>query len=102
MAESRRLARNDRGVAHRGQDPFLWDLDQRPRAGERRPGGRGRACRHLQVIYNVFDQSPEDELFPTVESAGVGVIVRVPFDEGGLTGKVTPETRFPDGDWRKA
>jgi aryl-alcohol dehydrogenase-like predicted oxidoreductase len=55
----------------------------------------------VQVIYNVFDQSPEDELFPTVESAGVGVIVRVPFDEGGLTGKVTPETMFPDGDWRK-
>jgi aryl-alcohol dehydrogenase-like predicted oxidoreductase len=54
----------------------------------------------VQVIYNIFDQSPEDELFPTVESAGVGVIARVPFDEGGLTGKVTPETRFPDGDWR--
>ena len=54
----------------------------------------------VQVIYNVFDQSPEDELFPTVEAAGVGVIVRVPFDEGGLTGRVRPDTTFPDGDFR--
>ncbi len=54
----------------------------------------------VQVIYNVFDQSPEDELFPACEKHGVGVIVRVPFDEGGLTGKVTPETTFPKGDFR--
>ncbi len=56
----------------------------------------------VQVIYNVFDQSPEDELFAAVDAAGVGVIVRVPFDEGGLTGRVRPETEFPSGDWRNA
>jgi aryl-alcohol dehydrogenase-like predicted oxidoreductase len=55
----------------------------------------------VQVIYNVFDQSPEDELFPAVEAADVGVIVRVPFDEGALTGNVRPETTFPDGDFRE-
>ena len=54
----------------------------------------------VQVIYNVFDQSPEDVLFPAVEAAGVGVIVRVPFDEGALTGNVRPETTFPEGDFR--
>jgi aryl-alcohol dehydrogenase-like predicted oxidoreductase len=52
------------------------------------------------VIYNVFDQSPEDALFPAVETARVGVIVRVPFDEGALTGSVRPETTFPEGDFR--
>jgi len=54
----------------------------------------------VQVIYNIFDQSPADELFPAVKAANVGVIVRVPFDEGGLTGKINPETEFPEGDWR--
>jgi aryl-alcohol dehydrogenase-like predicted oxidoreductase len=54
----------------------------------------------VQVIYNVFDQSPEDALFPAVEAAHVGVIVRVPFDEGALTGSVRPETTFPAGDFR--
>jgi aryl-alcohol dehydrogenase-like predicted oxidoreductase len=54
----------------------------------------------VQVIYNVFDQSPEDELFPATEEHGVGVIARVPFDEGGLTGSIAPDTEFPDGDFR--
>jgi aryl-alcohol dehydrogenase-like predicted oxidoreductase len=54
----------------------------------------------VQVIYNVFDQSPEDEHLPFCESHGVGVIVRVPFDEGALTGKITPETSFDEGDFR--
>jgi len=54
----------------------------------------------VQVIYNVFDQSPEDELFPACLEHGVGVIVRVPFDEGGLTGRITPETTFDEGDFR--
>lgn len=54
----------------------------------------------VQVIYNIFDQSPEDTLFPACAEANVGVIVRVPFDEGGLTGKITPETTFPKKDWR--
>lgn len=59
----------------------------------------GRA-QTVQVIYNIFEQSPEDELFPAVQAEEVGVIVRVPFDEGSLTGKVTPDTGFPEGDWR--
>jgi len=56
----------------------------------------------VQVIYNIFDQSPEDELFPAVEAEKVGVIVRVPFDEGSLTGNIKPETEFPEGDWRNS
>jgi aryl-alcohol dehydrogenase-like predicted oxidoreductase len=54
----------------------------------------------VQVIYNVFDQSPEDELFPAAKEHDVGVLARVPFDEGGLTGTITPETEFPEGDFR--
>jgi len=54
----------------------------------------------VQVIYNIFDQSPEDELFQYCQEKRIGVIVRVPFDEGSLTGKVRPETKFPDGDFR--
>jgi aryl-alcohol dehydrogenase-like predicted oxidoreductase len=54
----------------------------------------------IQVIYNIFDQSPEDELFDAALERGVGVIVRVPFDEGGLTGRIRPDTTFPDGDFR--
>ena len=54
----------------------------------------------VQVIYNVFDQSPEDELLPACEQHGVGVLARVPFDEGSLTGAIGPETEFPDGDFR--
>jgi aryl-alcohol dehydrogenase-like predicted oxidoreductase len=54
----------------------------------------------VQVIYNAFDQSPEDELFPAVQEANVGVIVRVPFDEGSLTGRIRPDTEFPEGDFR--
>ncbi|HET7478505.1 MAG TPA: aldo/keto reductase, partial [Rubrobacteraceae bacterium] len=54
----------------------------------------------VQVIYNVFDQSPEDQLLPVCEEHGVGVIVRVPFDEGALTGAITPETTFAEDDFR--
>ena len=56
----------------------------------------------VQVIYNIFDQSPEDELFPSCQKNGIGVIVRVPFDEGSLTGQVTPQTKFPKGDFRNS
>ena len=55
----------------------------------------------VQVIYNVFDQNPEDELFPLCQDLNIGVIARVPLDEGSLGGKMTRETTFPDGDWRK-
>jgi aryl-alcohol dehydrogenase-like predicted oxidoreductase len=54
----------------------------------------------VQVIYNVFDQSPEDELLPACREHGVGVLARVPFDEGALTGRVTAQTTFPEGDFR--
>ena len=54
----------------------------------------------FQVIYNIFDQSPEKNLFPTCQKLGIGIIVRVPLDEGGLSGKITPETKFPEGDFR--
>jgi aryl-alcohol dehydrogenase-like predicted oxidoreductase len=56
----------------------------------------------VQVIYNIFDQTPDDELFPYCRKNDIGVIARVPFDEGSLTGNVRPETKFPDGDFRNA
>jgi aryl-alcohol dehydrogenase-like predicted oxidoreductase len=55
----------------------------------------------VQVIYNIFDQSPEENLFPLCLALNVGVLARVPLDEGGLTGAITPETKFPPGDWRE-
>jgi aryl-alcohol dehydrogenase-like predicted oxidoreductase len=54
----------------------------------------------VQVIYNIFDQNPEDELFPACREKNVAVIARVPFDEGTLTGTLTPESKWPKGDWR--
>ena len=54
----------------------------------------------VQVIYNIFDQNPEDNLFPLCRELNIGVIARVPFDEGTLTGTFTKETTFPDSDWR--
>jgi aryl-alcohol dehydrogenase-like predicted oxidoreductase len=54
----------------------------------------------VQVIYNIFDQNPEDELFPACAEMDVAVIARVPFDEGTLTGALTKDSRWPEGDWR--
>jgi len=54
----------------------------------------------VQVIYNIFDQAPEDELLPVCRELNIGVIARVPLDEGSLGGKMTLETRFPADDWR--
>jgi aryl-alcohol dehydrogenase-like predicted oxidoreductase len=54
----------------------------------------------VQVIYNIFDQNPQDELFPACRQHNVAVIARVPFDEGTLTGQLTKDSRWPDGDWR--
>jgi len=56
----------------------------------------------VQVIYNIFDQNPEDELFPACREHDVAVIARVPFDEGTLTGTLTLESRWPEGDWRNS
>lgn len=54
----------------------------------------------VQVIYNIFDQAPEDQLFPLCRALNIGVIARVPFDEGTLTGMLTKDTVFPKDDWR--
>lgn len=54
----------------------------------------------VQVIYNIFDQNPEDQLFPACQEHDVAVIARVPFDEGTLTGTLTKDTTFPPEDWR--
>lgn len=54
----------------------------------------------VQVVYNVFDQNPEDELFPACLDKGVAVIARVPLDEGSLTGTLTADSRWPEGDFR--
>jgi aryl-alcohol dehydrogenase-like predicted oxidoreductase len=54
----------------------------------------------VQVVYNVFKTAAADELFAACAANDVGVVARVPLDEGSLTGTVTPETEFPEGDWR--
>ncbi len=54
----------------------------------------------VQVIYNIFDQAPEDKLFPVCEKLNIGVIARVPLDEGSLGAKMTADTKFPPDDWR--
>jgi len=54
----------------------------------------------VQVIYNIFEQAPEDELYPVCRELNIGVIARVPFDEGGLTGAVRPDSVFPETDFR--
>ncbi len=54
----------------------------------------------VQVIYNIFEQAPNDELYPVCQELNIGVLARVPFDEGGLTGAITPETVFPEDDFR--
>jgi aryl-alcohol dehydrogenase-like predicted oxidoreductase len=54
----------------------------------------------VQVIYNIFDQNPEDKLFPVCDELNVAIIARVPFDEGSLIGHLTKDSRWPEGDWR--
>lgn len=54
----------------------------------------------VQVIYNIFDQNPEDELFPVCAELDIAVIARVPFDEGTLTGTLTLDSKWKEGDWR--
>jgi len=54
----------------------------------------------VQVVYNIFDQAPEDELLPYCQAHGIAVIARVPFDEGSLTGTLTRRSTWPEGDWR--
>jgi aryl-alcohol dehydrogenase-like predicted oxidoreductase len=54
----------------------------------------------VQVVYNIFDQAPEDELFPYCQAHDIAIVARVPFDEGSLTGRLTPDSKWPEGDWR--
>ena len=54
----------------------------------------------VQVIYNIFDQTPQQNLFPFCQERGIGIVARCPFDEGSLTGMITPQTSFPENDWR--
>ncbi|WP_435017468.1 aldo/keto reductase [Tundrisphaera sp. TA3] len=54
----------------------------------------------VQVIYNIFDQAPQDRLFPLCQELGVGIIARVPFDEGTLTGTLSEDSTWPASDWR--
>jgi aryl-alcohol dehydrogenase-like predicted oxidoreductase len=54
----------------------------------------------VQVVYNVFDQNPEDRLFPYCQQHGIAIIARVPFDEGSLTGTLTADSTWPEGDFR--
>jgi aryl-alcohol dehydrogenase-like predicted oxidoreductase len=61
---------------------------------------RTRLVDVVQVIYNIFDQAPEDKLFPLCQDMNIGVIARVPLDEGSLGGKMTLQTKFPSSDWR--
>jgi aryl-alcohol dehydrogenase-like predicted oxidoreductase len=56
----------------------------------------------VQVVYNLFDQSPEDALFPICREKNIAVIARVPFDEGSLTGTLTADSRWQEGDFRNA
>ena len=55
----------------------------------------------VQVIYNIFDQSPEEKLFTLCQKMNVKIIARVPFDEGALTGNINSKTKFHKKDWRK-
>ncbi|HVU34893.1 MAG TPA: aldo/keto reductase [Opitutaceae bacterium] len=61
---------------------------------------RGGWVDSVQVIYNLFEQEPAAELLDVAREHGVGIIVRVVFDEGVLTGKFTPDTRFAADDFR--
>lgn len=54
----------------------------------------------VQVVYNIFDQSPEDALFPYCQAHDIAIIARVPFDEGSLTGTLSTQSKWPEGDWR--
>jgi aryl-alcohol dehydrogenase-like predicted oxidoreductase len=62
---------------------------------------RGRLVDAIQVIYNLFDQFPDRRLLPLAREKGIGILVRVPLDEGGLSGTLTPGTVFPPGDFRR-
>ena len=102
-----RLGRR-RALAAGGGRPQARGSHRRRSASASTAGSRGTSCGRcgpalidaVQVIYNIFDQAPEDELFPAAASRASAVIARVPFDEGTLTGTLTKESRWPADDWR--
>jgi aryl-alcohol dehydrogenase-like predicted oxidoreductase len=98
-------------------DRWVWKMDDLKRQGKIgavgislnrwEPWNGVKAVRSgwidaVQVIYNIFDQNPEDDLFPACREMDVAVIARVPFDEGTLTGNLTRESKWPQGDWRNS
>lgn len=50
----------------------------------------------VQCIFNMFHQKPTEKLLPYAKKHNIGIICRVPLDEGGLSGKITMESRFAD------
>jgi aryl-alcohol dehydrogenase-like predicted oxidoreductase len=86
--------KNDGKVKHFGISINRWEPDNALKALQT------GLIDTVQVIYNIFDQAPEDNLFPLCRKLDIGVIARVPFDEGTLTGTLTKETVFPKDDWR--
>jgi aryl-alcohol dehydrogenase-like predicted oxidoreductase len=62
--------------------------------------GKSGLVDSIQVIYNIFEQRPAERLFPAVLESHTGIIVRVPFEEGLLTGALKPGYKFAEGDWR--
>ena len=97
-----RVSRDGRKTQERWLDHVFWPLvsiagslkNRYRRAAE--PG----SVDTVQVIYNIFDQAPEDKLFPVCKELNIGVLARVPLDEGSLGGKLTLDTKFPPDDWR--
>jgi aryl-alcohol dehydrogenase-like predicted oxidoreductase len=72
---------------------------------DHQPDSALEACRTglidtVQVIYNIYDQTPERSLFPLVQELNIGVLARVPLDEGALTGSITPAIEFDPGEFR--
>ena len=81
------------GVSVNRWEPANGQIETLPRTGQ---------IDAVQVIFNIFDQSPLDELFPVCRELNVAVIARVPFDEGTLTGNLTKTSHWPRGDWRNS
>ena len=63
------------------------------------PGMKSGLFDAIQIVHNIYEQAPEAEVFKVAEENNVGVISRCPLDEGALSGKITPETTFPEGSF---
>jgi aryl-alcohol dehydrogenase-like predicted oxidoreductase len=98
-----------------GRDEWKKAIEDLKKAGKVRfwgisindhqPDSALEACRTglidtVQVIYNIFDQTPEKNLYPLCQELNIGVLARVPLDEGALTGAITPETEFDPAEFR--